>query len=567
MRERGDQTGRGWRRASRAAIVCMTLASTTAFGATDTGQGSNTATDTDTNTVQPQSPTARAIADQLDSMADGNDRLAAIKAFYKARQDRPAWFDTEGDPNEQAGAFIDYLHQLSQQGIADSAYFDSPLANGVPNVSSDDPRRLAAADVALSRTFVALGHDLHHGVIDDDSIRVTWRTPNPPADYQQALARGTDGNPAQVLNALAPQQTQYANLTKALAQYRQIADNGGWSTIGDGKVLKQGMSDPRIATLWSRLQATGDAPADTSAPSTYNDTIMKAMRHYQTRNGLKVDGLLGPKTRSALNVSVGQRIDEIKLNMERWRWMPASFGERYIAVNVPAFKLKAVDKDGKTLHMNVIVGGSYNDKETPIFGDTMRYLVFRPYWNVPPGIAADEIVPKQRKNPNYLASKNYQIVRNFGPDAQPLAVTPAHINAVANGDLLIRQAGGKNNALGLVKFIFPNDHSVYLHSTSAKSLFKRSDRDLSHGCVRVADPVALASYVLDGKPGWDRSRIEQAMHSGGRKKVDLAQSVPVYMMYWTAFVGQDGTVNFRKDLYGHDETLTNALDNTSQVTL
>lgn len=517
--------------------------------------------------AKAEGPAAEAIAARLKGMNASNEQLKGLKAFYKNNGYVPAWFDADGTPRDNARAYFSTIPHLDEQGLAPASYRNPTLQDVVSGETPvESPEALARYDVALSQQFVALAHDLHSGVIDDPAIHVQWQEPNEPVDYQDVLARAADGQVEDIIAGLAPQQPEYQQLKRALARYRQIADDGGWPQIPEGEVLREGMKDPRIATLWTRLQATGDAPDGQSAPKAYNDTIMSAMKHYQTRNGLKVDGLLGPSTRDALNVTAAQRIDEIKLNMERWRWMPASFGDRYIAVNVPAFELDAYDANGQNLDMNVIVGGSYNDRETPIFGDSMQYLVFRPYWNVPPSIAADEIVPKQRDNPNYMASKHYQIVANFGPDAQPMAITPANVNAVAAGDLLVRQDGGPDNALGLVKFIFPNDMAIYLHSTSAQQLFDRTDRDLSHGCVRVEDPVALATFALNGDPSWSRADIDHAMHTGGRKRVDLPESIPVYLQYWTAFVDDD-TVNFRADLYDHDDELDSALKSKAAIDL
>ena len=510
---------------------------------------------------------AKAVARRLEALTTDNEQIKAIKAFYQGNAYALAWFDKDGAPTDNARDFWQAIDRVSDQGLNPATYRDDRLGQVfTDNRRPGSPDQLADLDVDLSERFIALAHDLHSGVIDDPAIHVQWQEPKQPLDFKSALKAASQGNAAGKLADLAPQQPEYQALVKALARYQAIADQGGWPQIAEGEVLREGMKDPRITTLWQRLQVTGDAPDNIPAPKTYDSTIMSAMKHFQTRNGLKVDGLLGPSTRDALNVSAAERVDDIKLNMERWRWMPVSFGKRYIAVNVPAFELDAHDADGHDLSMKVIVGGSYNDKETPIFGDSMQYLVFRPFWNVPPSIAENEIVPEQRKNPNYLASKNYQIVRRFGPNAEPMAVTPANINAVARGDLLIRQAGGPNNALGLVKFIFPNDMAIYLHSTAATQLFDKTERDLSHGCVRVENPIALATFALNGDPEWSRADIDRAMHSGGRKRVDLPASIPVYMLYWTAFV-EDDTVNFLADLYDEDDKLDSALKTKSAVSL
>ncbi|WP_423822187.1 L,D-transpeptidase family protein [Salinisphaera sp. SPP-AMP-43] len=552
-----------------AVAACATATSPADTAHTQTDAAPTTSTTMAQGTTAPevgqngalqQSPLRQAMTQRTEMTGD-NAAGTALKSFYADRDQRPVWFDDQGRITDRAVALVDYVGQIGRQGLLPTDYLDSSSAQRVTAEPPASPSDLADDEITLSQTFLILARDLHHGRVDDDSIRAQWPTPNKSVDYRQALSQASQGNPGDVLDALAPQQPAYKNLIGALAAYRKLEDNGGWPTIDDGPVLKQGMTDPRIAVLWQRLQVTGDAPAELSAPQQYDTVIMDAVRHYQKRNGLKTDGVFGPNTRKALNVPVTRRIEEIRVNLERWRWMPDSFGDRYIAVNVPDFSLRAVNGE-QSLNMPVIVGGSYNDRATPIFGDMMRYLVFRPFWNVPAGIAADEIVPEVRKDPNYLASKNYQIVKRFSPDAQPMAVTPAHIDAVAAGKLHIRQAGGPNNALGLVKFIFPNKHAVYLHSTPADQLFNRTDRDLSHGCVRVADPEGLAAFVLSDKSAWSQQHIDSAMHTGQRQRVDLPEPIPVYLMYWTAFV-KDNTVNFRSDLYDHDPKLDTALTATS----
>lgn len=519
-----------------------------------TGAPAHTETTSHTDHIQTAIDTRLASA-SLTGQAD-----AALVEFYRQRNNEPAWYD-DGQLGDLGRTLVATIETIDRQGLVATDYLADDVRNemGAGAAGPLSPSDIAARDVALSRGFLRLAKDLHHGIVADPKVRASFPAKTPGPDYTGALEQAADDDPARVLAGLGPQQPGYPKLVDALARYRAIQGNGGWPTIPDGPVLRQGMQDTRIATLWRRLQITGDAPADQPAPSRYDDTIMAAMRHYQRRNGLGVDGLLGVNTLAALNVSARARVGAIVRNLERWRWMPSQFGPRYIAVNVPAFTLIAVDNDQQQLSMNVIVGGSYDDRATPIFGDTMRYLVFRPYWNVPHGIAADEIVPKQRANSGYLASKHYQIVKVFGPNAEVLPATPANIDAVARGELNIRQEGGPNNALGLVKFIFPNHHAVYLHSTPADSLFDRTQRDLSHGCVRVSDPEALAAFVLSEQPAWTRARIDDAMHNGDWQHVDLAEGIPVYLMYQTAFVVDD-TVNFRADLYDRDPALRAAMN-------
>ncbi|KEZ78781.1 L,D-transpeptidase family protein [Salinisphaera hydrothermalis] len=517
-----------------------------------------------TKTPPPPDAVKQAIVHRLDTTPHETPAArAALLGFYDQRDDAPAWFAPDArTPRDVSGQFIDYLKGIDRQGLSRRHYIDSTTwaALQVPGVRRPDA--LARQDIALSRAFLGLARDIDNGRVHNAAIRSDWRhDPDPTNDDARLTTALQDDDPSQVLNALQPDHAGYRELIAALAHYRDIQSAGGWPRIASGPTLRAGMQDPRIPTLRERLHITGDLddPSATAATArTYTPRLADAVRHFQRRHGLDADGRVGPDTLTALDVPVGVRIDTLKLNLERWRWMPRHFGPRYIAVNIPAFSLTAVDDGVTELAMNVIVGGAHDNRATPVFADRMRYLIFRPFWNVPHHIAVDEIVPHARRDPQYMADRGYQIVKAFAPHATPLPVTPQHLSDVVAGRLQIRQAGGRGNALGLVKFMFPNPYAVYLHSTPATSLFSRSQRDLSHGCVRVADPVALARFALAGRRDWNTARIQQAMHQGGRQRVNLAQPLPVYLMYWTAFVNADG-VNFRRDIYGRDARLGQAL--------
>lgn len=509
-------------------------------------------------------PIPQAIRHQLDA-APATDAAshAALLDFYDRRDDEPAWFDAETHkPRPVRARFLDYLEHIDQQGLSRRDYIDSTAWAALQTPGGRRPAALAHQDIVLSRAFLQLAHDIDRGRVSDESIRSDWRHDPTDIDYGERLTTAVEnGDPGQILDALQPKHERYRHLITALAHYRAIQSAGGWPRIAAGPTLRAGMHDPRVAALRERLRISGDL-GDASTPGgvtdRYTPRLSDAVRHFQRRHGLHADGRVDPDTLNALDVPVAARIDTLELNLERWRWMPDDFGARYIAVNIPDFSLAAVDHGMTLLAMKVIVGSAYDNRATPVFADRMRYLIFRPFWNVPHHIAVDEIIPHARRDPTYMAHHGYQIVRAFGPNATPLAVTPSHLAAVVAGRLQVRQAGGNGNALGLVKFMFPNRYAVYLHSTPARQLFDRSQRDLSHGCVRVADPVALARFALAGRDDWDTERINQAMHQGTRQRINLAEPLPVYLMYWTAFVDADG-VNFRRDLYGRDARLRQAL--------
>jgi murein L,D-transpeptidase YcbB/YkuD len=276
----------------------------------------------------------------------------------------------------------------------------------------------------------------------------------------------------------------------------------------------------------------------------FDDTVVAAVKRFEERHRIEPDGSVDPVTVNAMNVPVEQRIRQIQLNLERWRWLPDRMPERHFVVNVPDFRLEAIENGKAVMDMRVVVGAP--DNKTPIFADEMTHVVFSPYWNVPPGIAQEETIPSVIRDPSFLARNNMEVV---GASGQP--IDPSSVDWSNTKGLRIRQKPGSGNALGGVKFIFPNNFDVYLHDTNATKLFDRIERGLSHGCVRVEEPHKLAQYVLRDQPEWTAEAITAAMTSGDEKHVKLKAPIPVFILYKTAWV-HDGGVRFLKDLYGHD---------------
>lgn len=319
-----------------------------------------------------------------------------------------------------------------------------------------------------------------------------------------------------------------------------------------------------VLALRKRLLPQQQVNEQDSAAFVFDQEVKNAVMDFQQRLGLLTDGIVGPQTYQALNVRVDERIDQILLNMERWRWLPKDLApgvenDRYILVNIPAFKVSVMEKDVEVMQMKAVVGKTMH--ATPIFSHEIQYLMFAPYWNVPNSIVEQDIKPHLQRNRNWLASRHMEMVTTFGPNARKVPVNRVNWNTMTqyNFDYRIRQRPGPHNALGLVKFMFPNEYAVYLHDTPADHLFSEAERDLSHGCVRVERPADLAAYLLQDVPGWDSNRIEKAMHAGVQQRVDLKKKVPVYLVYFTAWADEDGTVHFRDDLYHHDRTLASKL--------
>ena len=355
---------------------------------------------------------------------------------------------------------------------------------------------------------------------------------------------------------MRPQDPGYDSLRVALVNYRALAAKGGWSPIPPGKALKRGDSDSpaRLAALRARLAyegyltdtaaaATPAAPTtDSTAPArpaarapraVFDKELAGAVAVFQAHHGIVVDSMLGEETRTAMSVPVEYRLAQIGANMERYRWLPRSLGQRYIFVNVPQFKLTAFDSGEKSLEMKVIVGKDYEDKATPVFSDSMEYVIFRPYWNVTPSIAAKEIFPK---GPEYLAANDMEVYNDHGRQA-------------------VRQRPGPKNALGFVKFIFPNDYNIYLHDTPNHELFVKDIRAFSHGCIRVEKPNELAQWVL----GWSADKVEAAAHGADNHQVNLPKKIPVYIVYFTTIV-DNGQLYFGNDLYDRDNKLVTSIE-------
>lgn len=500
--------------------------------------------------------------------------LKSLQGFYKKRGYQPAWIEP-GQDSTSASALLESLSKADEHGLHAADYDVGALRKRLNRLQAgdlSDKNEIAQLDLRLSYAFIDYAEDLHAGRISPKAVDPRWVTDLPRNDYAQRLKTALDNEDvAGVLVKMAPQQAEYRHLQTALANYRaQARDAQDWPKVPEGDLLEVGDSSPRAAALRRRLAASGElgeaSSADSPDANKYDQALSDALGDFQRRHGRIVDGLLGEGSVKALNVSLAQRIREIEINMERWRWLPDDLGERYIMVNVPDFSLAAY-RDGKPdLGMRVIVGKQYNDRASPIFTDTLQHLAFRPYWGIPHSIASEEILPKARKDIGYLAQKNYQIVANYRADARVYATNPENLEKVARGELRLRQDAGPENSLGLVKFIFPNQFAVYLHDTPADHLFSKDQRAFSHGCIRVERPAQLAEWTLNRQSGWDLARVESAMHSGSRQQVELDSSIPVYILYWTAFVDDAGQVQFRPDLYGHDEMLNKALSHASGST-
>ncbi len=376
----------------------------------------------------------------------------------------------------------------------------------------------------------------------------------------------------QRLSDLQPDFPIYAQLQQALEIYRQLATDPALSMPQPvpAKSLRPGDPYPDVDKIIYKLHRLGDLQADPAyilQNESYTDELVPAVKRFQARHGLKADGILGKKTFGALNTPIKERVQQIELSLLRWRELPLDPGGRMLVVNIPQYKLFAFERTEDTytqaMEMKVIVGKSRRKHQTPVMSGEMTYIVFAPYWNIPYKILRDELYAKILSDPDFLASKGYQVVQEFSANAQVLPASDENIEKLLSGELKLRQINGRKNALGSAKFMFPNQHAVYLHGTPAMSLFDRSKRDFSHGCVRLADPAALAEYVLGQERDWSQERIDKLIHSGRRKVVSLSTPLPVYLMYATAAADTGGKVYFAQDIYRLDRQMAQELASSS----
>ena len=486
---------------------------------------------------------------------EGTRLWGLTRRFYEARDFAPAWIEN-AKPRRQMEALVRALHESSREGLDPELYNVSLLdarlgeaSKGLLTSKGFDPKEAGALDAWLTYLYMKHASDLADGLSDLAKADPAWMIQPEAFDPLKHLDEALAANRvAESLADLTPQARPYQALRDALAEYRTIRDAGGWPALPKGLKLKPGARHAAVPALAKRLAATGDyrkSPPPDGAAAEYTKDLVEAVKVFQRRHGLTDDGAVGPEVVAELNVPVETRIRQIELNLERWRWLPRDLGPRYLLVNIPEMRLQVWENGRVPLTMPVVVGRK--DTQTPIFNDRMSYLVFSPYWNVPDSIAQGETLPAVMSDPDFLARNNMEVLDASG---QPIDPGAMDLNDLAK--YRFRQRPGADNSLGLVKFMFPNKHNVYLHDTPADSLFTRANRAFSHGCVRVQDPTALAEYLLRDQPEWNRTTIEAAMHAGEEKTVKLKEPLPVYLGYWTAGVGEDGLVQFRRDVYGID---------------
>lgn len=484
-------------------------------------------------------------------------RWRMIQAVYRERKFEPLWTGIDA-PTSRGLEFIHALTSAATQGLRPSDY-DLPALRVALFRAYDKkldrdsiPAALSRLDLQLTRTFFTYGTHLFSGRLDPAAVDSGWFIAERRSGVDTLLLLGlTRKSFSEMVSPLYPQREEYGRLVQALAEYRGLQGRGGWDSIPipPRVKLEPDAVDSLVPLIRRRMLVTGELKDPSSPdPYRYDSVLAGAVAIFQGRHGLEMDSVIGRSTIEAMNVPVDMRIGQIELNMERYRWLPDNLGARHILVNVPDYHLYAYDDNKEVFQMRVVVGKDF-DNPTPVFADSMSYIVFRPYWNVPPRIVKEEIVPLARKDPEYITKHNFEVLR--GREViDPATIEWAEVDT-AKINFYVRQKPGPLNSLGLVKFMFPNQFDVYLHDTPARSLFRRAGRAASHGCIRVERPEQLAQFALSRNPEWDLRKIRDAMRRDSSQQVGLRQKVPVYIVYFTSFV-RDGAVSFRSDLYGTD---------------
>ncbi|MFY0524090.1 L,D-transpeptidase family protein [Archangium gephyra] len=527
------------------------------------------------------------------------DVSKALLHFYETRGFQPAWFSYDGTVRPQVGQYLAALCEAEAEGLWPERYRRAELDEALRQLTlnGEPGDAWVAVELGLTSSFLTYASHLLTGQVSSRGLK--WSTKPPGAVVLAAVLEGSlaSGDLATTLRSLSPSHEGYVRLREALARYRAIASAGGWPLVPDGKPLERGMKEPRVAVLRERLRATGDLPSaaeerllypgapgvgvaalvgelvraamEEPAPESptkpvpedlYDAGLEEGVKAFQRRHGLAADGKVGRETLEALRVPVEERIAQLLVNLERWRWAPRDLGTRHLMVNLPAFELEAVEQGETVLRMPVIIGEP--DWSTPIIQDEVEYLVLHPTWYVPSKITAEEVLPKLQEDPGAAARMGLTTYdRATGAPVDPGTVDWSGLEA---GSLPYRfaQDPGDSNPLGQVKFMLPNRFSIYLHDTPNPKLFAEAHRAFSHGCIRVSEPAKLADFLLRGHEGWTEESLAAEMEQakGKQRRVDLPAPVPVYLLYWTSFVGTDGRVQFRPDVYRQDAAVLRALE-------
>jgi murein L,D-transpeptidase YcbB/YkuD len=476
---------------------------------------------------------------------------AAVARFYQARNGAHAW--DGGD----AGEILRAVSNIDQDGLNPADYHLAALKRIVGRERAGAPPALAGdLDLLLTDAVAGMMDHARFGRVLPVSLDSTWnvdpRKGAPPLETTLAEIAGA-GSPGRAIEERKPTHFIYVGLKRALAELRAAQAKGGWPRVPAGKAIRPGVGDPRIPAIRARLAATGELPGEPGSSTAYDPELRKAVEMFQARHRLDPDGVIDGNVIDAMNVSAGARADQVRVNLERARWVLPGLGDEFLLVNLPAYKVYLIRGGRNVWEARTQIGDE--GKQTPSFRATLRTVVFNPDWTVPPMILRDDVT---KGGKDYIVRKGLVVLDKAGQEVDPGSVDWGQADA-DDFPFTVRQPPGPDNPLGKVKFLFPNPYSVYLHDTPSKGSFEAEKRTFSHGCIRVERPLELAGLLLAGQESWGDAKIRDALASGETQDVDLARTVPVVIVYWTVSVGSSGEIRYMRDIYGLDSRVLSAL--------
>jgi L,D-transpeptidase YcbB len=491
-----------------------------------------------------------------------------LPGFYRGRGFRPAWID-DGLSLASASAFVGALRLVAGDGLNPENYHLATLEKLIGEIRTPGEKpgpagseALADLEMLLTDSFLLCGSHLVHGQVNPETVESEWFIKSRAEDLAVALEKGlAAGDVAGALDSLRPQNSVYKGLKEAFRIYGEGAGRRGWPPFPPGPKLKKKDRNTRVEALRNCLEALGDLdPPKGGDRLAFDRGLEDALKAFQRRHGLEPDGVVGASTEAALNVRADARLAQIRANLERWRWISPDLGARHILVNVADFRVDVVEDGRKVLSMPAIVGTDY--KRTPEFSGMLSAIELNPAWNIPQTIAAEEILPKLKKNPRYLADVGIRAFKGWSANSPEIDAYVIDWSKYEPGRLpfRFRQDPGPENPLGRFKFLFPNKFDVYLHDTSTPWLFARAIRNFSHGCVRIERPLDLAEFLLREDPVWNREKLMEALEDLTTRVIRVRKPIAVHVLYWTAWLGDDGKMQFREDIYSRDAAIVRALE-------
>lgn len=483
----------------------------------------------------------------------------SLYKLYARRNFEPIWV-LNNRPLPQTIAFTECIANSHANGLLPDDYHYTAIAYWLKLAEATDlpADTLLNLDLLLSDAYLLLSKHYARGKVNPEQANMLWHLMkkkfNPVAHFERTLKNGT--NLCESLESLLPAYQGYKDLKNILLQYESMLP---WDPISDKRNynlwVQKGEAEPLVAEVKRRLQLTGDYPAGADSDIVFDKDLETAVMNFQRRHGLHYDGVIKSVTLQTLSISLQERINQIKANLERWRWMPENVGNTCIFVNIPAFELEMV-QNGDIIYREAVIVGREN-YPTPSFSDTITHIIFNPFWYIPRSIVNAELKPTVLLDPEYLINNDVKVIKG-GKMINPRTVDWAKTNWDA---YTFAQAASAYNPMGVVKFMFPNKHDIYIHDTPHHDLFNNARRSFSHGCVRINDPVKFAAFLLENNPGWDSTRIKQVLFSQKETKVNLIKTIPIHLLYWTAFIDSEtGKLNFREDLYKWDSQLAATLN-------